>query len=64
MDLGGCIDAIYLDSVKTFDTVSDQRLIKKLTSYSIHEVSVKVDRSHYKESIRKWKSIRVIRSDK
>jgi len=35
LDEGGCVDIIYMDFQKAFDTVPHRRLIQKLTSYGI-----------------------------
>ena len=35
LDNGGCVDAVYLDFQKAFDTVPNQRLLNKLHSYGI-----------------------------
>ena len=35
LDRGGCIDSVYLDFQKAFDSVPYQRLINKLHSYGI-----------------------------
>ena len=36
LDNGYCVDVIYLDFQKAFDTVPHQRLLQKLTSFDIH----------------------------
>ena len=36
LDNGYCVDVIYLDFQKVFDTVPHQRLLRKLTSLGIH----------------------------
>ena len=56
-DLGGCIDAIYLDFAKGFDTVPHQQFIKKLTAYGAQgEVSRWIEAfvTGKRQSISKW----------
>jgi len=36
LDRGCCVDAIYLDFAKAFDSVPHKRLLMKLKSYGIH----------------------------
>lgn len=35
LDDGGCVNMVYLDFAKAFDTVPHGRLIKKLTGYGV-----------------------------